>query len=182
MKRLTYVVVLALSPMLGCSDSSGLPAGTVDALSQEACDSLLMESTPVMSVLDEDEAIAHALVQADVPNLITLAGPVSYVALQVPTQHTDYGIFVSPPASVTATSTTTLSEEHGNASCPDAGLADLRLHIHEFDNSILTLEGEGDLWLYFGAAGEPGHGGEGGHGGDDHGHGGAGGHAGDPLI
>ena len=27
------------------------------------------------------------------------------------------------------------------------------LHIHEFDYSILTLEGEGQVWLYFGAAG-----------------------------
>ncbi|MGB8332517.1 MAG: hypothetical protein WCE62_20500, partial [Polyangiales bacterium] len=91
MNRLICVLVLALSPVLGCSDSSGLPAGTIDALSQEACDSLSMEATPVTSVLDEGEAIADALVQANVPNLITLAGPVSYVALQVPTQHTDYG-------------------------------------------------------------------------------------------
>jgi hypothetical protein len=133
-----------------------------------------MEAESITSVLDHDQAIASALVHADVPNLVTLAGPVSYVALELPTQHTDYGIFVQPPGSVTATSTSTLSEEHRDASCPDAGLGELRLHIHEFDYSILTLEGDGDVWLYFGAAGEPGHGGDGGHGGEGgHAHGGA---------
>ena len=70
---------------------------TFGSLSQTACDSLSMEATSVTSVLSKDEAIANALVQSDVPNLITLAGPVSYVALEVPTPHTDYGIFVNPP-------------------------------------------------------------------------------------
>jgi hypothetical protein len=142
MNRLTSFLVLALGAAVGCSDSSDLPPGTVDALSQEACDSLSTEAESITSVLDEDDAIANALAHADVPTLITLAGPVSYVALELPTQHTDYGIFVQPPGSVTATSTTTLSEEHSDASCPDAGLGDLRLHIHEFDYSILTLEGD----------------------------------------
>lgn len=177
-------LVLGLVTLAACSDSgSGRSAGTADELSQAACDNLSMEATSVTSVLSKDDAIADALVQADVPNLITLAGPVSYVALGVPRPHTDYGIFVSPPGSVTATSTTALTEEYLDASCPEEGLGDLRLHIHEFEYSILTLEGDGQVWLYFGAAGEPGHeghggeGGEGGHGGE-HGHGGEGGHGG----
>jgi hypothetical protein len=90
---------------------------------------------------------------------------------------------VNPPGSVTATSTTALTEEHLDASCPEEGLGDLRLHIHEFEYSILTLEGEGQVWLYFDAAGEPGHGGHGGEGGEgghggEHAHGGEGGHGG----
>lgn len=161
-----HCLVLGLVTLTACSDSSSGPStGTADALSQAACDSLSMEATSVMSVLGKDEAIANALIQADAPNLIALAGPISYVALEVPTPHTDYGIFVKPAGSVTATSTTTLTEEHLDASCPDEALGDLRLHIHEFEHSILTLEGEGQVWLYFGAAGESGHGGEGGHGG-----------------
>jgi len=180
-------LVLGLVTLAACSDSSSGPsAGTADELSQTACERLSTEATSVTSVLTKDEAIGDALVQADVPNLITLAGPVSYLALEVPTPHTDYGIFVNPPGSVTATSTTTLTEEHLDASCPEEGLGDLRLHIHEFEYSILTLEGEGQVWLYFGAAGEPGHdghggeGGEGGHGGHggEHAHGGEGGHGG----
>jgi hypothetical protein len=179
MIRLSCIAVLALSPVVGCSDSSGgnneLPAGTLDALSQLACDSLSVEATSITSVLAEEDAIANALVHADEPTAIALAGPVSYVALEVPTPHTDYGIFVQPAGSVTATSTTALPEEHSDASCPAAGLGDLRLHIHEYEYSIVTLEGDGDVWLYFGAAGEPGH--EGGGGGHD-GHGGEGGHGG----
>ena len=129
------------------------------------------------SVLDKEGAIANASMGADEPMTVTLAGPVSYIALEVPTHHTDYGIFVHPPGSVVATSTTTLSEEHLNGSCPSDDLGELRVHIHEFDHSILTLEGAlgGEVWIYFGAAGAPGHGGTGGHGGDDHGHGGHGG-------
>ncbi|MGB8222315.1 MAG: hypothetical protein WCF10_07000, partial [Polyangiales bacterium] len=69
--------------------------------------------------------------------------------------HTDYGIFTKPPHAVTATSTTPLTEEYIDASCPDEGLGDLRLHIHEYEHSILTLEGDGEVWLYFGAAGPP---------------------------
>ena len=183
----SHFLVLGLVTLAACSDSSsGLSTGMTDGLSQTACERLSTEATSVTSVLTKDEAIGDALVQADVPNLITLAGPVSYLALEVPTPHTDYGIFVNPPGSVTATSTTTLTEEHLDASCPEEGLGDLRLHIHEFEYSILTLEGEGQVWLYFGAAGEPGHdghggeGGEGGHGGHggEHAHGGEGGHGG----
>jgi hypothetical protein len=169
-------LVLGLAILAACSDSgSGPSAGTADELSQAACDKLSTEATSVTSVLSADDAIADALVQVDVPNLITLAGPVSYVALEVPTLHTDYGIFAKPAGSVIATSTAALTEEHLDASCPEEGLGDLRLHIHEFAYSILTLEGDGEVWLYFGAAGEPGHGGEGGHGGE-HAHGGEGGH------
>jgi len=185
MNRRACFWVLALAGVTGCGDSSGLPAGTADALSQAACDSVSMQATSVTSVLDESQAVANALVHADEPALITLAGPTSYVALEVPTPHTDYGIFVRPAGSVTATSTTALPKEHGDASCPDEALGELRLHIHEFDYSIVTLDGATDtrVWLYFGAAGPPGHdpdgagghGGEGGHGGDDHAHGGAGG-------
>jgi hypothetical protein len=185
MNRRACFWVLAFAGVTGCGDSSGLPAGTVDALSQAACDSVSMQATSVTSVLDQNQAVANALVHADEPALITLAGPTSYVALEVPTPHTDYGIFVHPAGSVTATSTTALPEEHTDASCPDEALGELRLHIHEFDYSIVTLDGatDGEVWLYFGAAGPPGHdpdgagghGGEGGHGGDDHAHGGAGG-------
>ena len=127
MYRFSQFLVLSLVTIAACSDSeSGLPEGTVDALSQAACDSLSMQATSVTSVLSKDEAIAGALVQAEAPNLITLAGPVSYVALDVPTQHTDYGIFAKPAGSVTATSTTTLTEEHIDASCPEEALGELR--------------------------------------------------------
>lgn len=179
------IAALALAmgvPTPGCSDSSGnpdLPPGTIDALSESACENLTATPGSITSVLQKDEAVADAPIPADTPMMVTLAGPVSYVALEVPSPHTDYGIFVQPAGSVSATSTSNLPEEHGNASCPDADLGELRLHIHEFDHSILTLEGDGDVWLYFGAAGPSGHG-EGGTGGDhDHGHGGAGGHGGD---
>jgi hypothetical protein len=173
--------VLVLGAVTGCSDSGGLPSGTEDALSQAACDAVPMAPDMITSVLDPSEAIADALVHSDEPTVITLAGPTSYVALEVPTQHTDYGVFVHPAGSVTATSTTALPEEHSDASCPEEALGELRLHIHEFDHSIVTLDGDTDaeVWLYFGAAGPPGHGGEGGPGGDDHGHGGEGGHGGD---
>ena len=123
-------------------------------------------------MLDKADAIENALVHADAPVTVTLAGPVSYVALDIPTPHTDYGIFVQPAGSVTATSTTNLPEEQSNATCPEEALGELRIHIHEFDYTILTIEGESDVWLYFGAAGDEGHGGEGGH----DGHGGEGGH------
>lgn len=183
-RRIGFFGVAVLGAVTGCGDSaSGLTGGTEDALSQAACDSVSMSPDRVTSVLDRSEAIAHALVHSDEPTVITLAGSTSYVALEVPTQHTDYGVFVHPAGSVTATSTTALPEEHSNASCPDDALGELRLHIHEFDHSVLTLDGDTDeeVWLYFGAAGPPGHGGqggEGGHGGDDHAHGGEGGHGG----
>jgi hypothetical protein len=155
MNRHFHLSVLALVALAACNDSTTTTLGTVDALSQTACDSLSAQSTAVTSVLNKDDAIADALIQADAPYLITLAGPVSYVALQVPTPHTDYGIFTKPPHAVTATSTTPLTEEYIDASCPDEGLGDLRLHIHEYDYSVLTLEGDGEVWLYFGAAGPP---------------------------
>jgi len=143
------------------------------------------------SALDKEAAVANASMGADEPMTVTLAGPVSYIALQVPTHHTDYGIFVHPPGSVVATSATTLPEEHLDGSCPNDDLGELRVHIHEVDYGVLTLEGarDGEVWVYFGAAGPPGHGGAGGHGGDDHGDGGHGGddhahggHGGDDHI
>lgn len=179
MNRRAYLWVVALGAVIGCGDSSGaLPAGTVDAVSQAACDSRSTQTHTITSVVDESNATASALVHSDEPTLVALAGPTSYVALEVPTPHTDYGLFVRPAGVVTAASTTALPEEHSNASCPEEALGEFRLHIHEFDHSVLTLQGEGEVWLYFGAAGPPGHGGEGGHGGDEHGHGGEGGHGG----
>ena len=166
--------VLPLITLAACNDSTTTAVGTVDALSQTACDSLSTQAIATTSVLNKDDAIANALIQADAPYLITLAGPVSYVALQVPTPHTDYGIFTKPPRAVTATSTTPLTEEYIDASCPDQGLGDLRLHIHQYEYSILTLEGDGEVWLYFGAAGPPENEGGGGTGGQ----GGVGGQAG----
>jgi hypothetical protein len=174
--------MVALGALTGCNDSSGLPSGTEDALSQAACDAVSMSADMITSVLEQDQAIDNAVVHADEPALITLAGPTSYVALEVPTPHTDYAIYVEPAGSVAATSTSALPEEHSDASCPDDQLGELRLHIHEFEYSIVTLKGstDGEVWLYFGAAGPPGHhGGEGGTGGDDHEHGGEGGHGGD---
>lgn len=172
-----------LAVVTGCSDSSGLSGGTEDALSQQACDAASVAPEAITSVLDRDQAV-DAPVHPDEPTLITLAGPTSYVALEVPTPHTDYGIYVRPARSVMATSTTALPEEHSNPSCPDEALGELRLHIHEYEYSIVTLNGatDGEVWLYFGAAGPPGHhdeDGAGGHGGDDHAHGGEGGHGGD---
>ncbi|MGB8221147.1 MAG: hypothetical protein WCF10_01110, partial [Polyangiales bacterium] len=87
MNRHFHFVVLTLITLAACNDSTSTAVGPVDALSQTACDSLSAQSTPVASVLNIDDAIANALIQADAPYLITLAGPVSYVALQVPTPH-----------------------------------------------------------------------------------------------
>jgi hypothetical protein len=159
----------------GCGSSSS----SVDALSEAACVSFGGEAHEVTSVLEPDDAVASALVDANVPTIVHLAGPVSYVALEVPIHHVDYGIFVRPAGSVTAISTSALPEEQGNAECPETELGQLRCHIHESDHSVLTIEGDGDVWLYFGATGGGGHGqgGEGGHGGED-GHGGHGGHGG----
>lgn len=184
MNRFGFFFLTLGAAVGGCSDANGgsgePPAGMIDALSEAACDSTSESADSINSVLDADDAIANALVHAEEPTIVTLAGPVSYVALDLPSPHTDYGLFAQPEGSVTATSTTNLSEEYQNASCPDDAMGELRIHIHEFEHTVLTLEGEGDVWLYFGAAGDPGHGGAGGHGhgGEGgHGHGGEGGHA-----
>ncbi|MEM8608599.1 MAG: hypothetical protein AAGF92_15960 [Myxococcota bacterium] len=165
----TSLMILLLT---ACGDSESmapspnLPEGTADAVSLAACEGLSASPDLVTSALDRDSAIQTALVSVERPALVMRPGGTSYVALDVPSHHTDYAIYAVPAGSVVATSTTNLPDETLNASCPEEGLGELRLHIHEFDHSVLTLEGEGEVWLYFRAVGDPGHG----HDHDDHGH------------
>lgn len=160
----------------GDTQSGSQIIGTNDALAQEACAEVEHPTETVQSVPNKDDAIEHALVHVGKPVTIELGGPTSYVALGVPHHHTDYSIFTQPAGVLKGTSTTTLSDEALNGACTDAGMGDNRLHIHEFDHSVLTLEGSGNVWLYFAQDGGEGHGGAGGAGGaHHHGEGGAGG-------
>jgi hypothetical protein len=157
MKSLFLFSLVAVT-VWGCGSTEGAPiAGSDDALAQEACAEAEHDGEAVHSVLDRDEAIEHALVHAGEPVTIELAGPTSYVALEVPHHHTDYGVFTRPAGVLRATSTTTLSEEAINGACPSESLGDNRVHIHEFDHSVLTLEGSGTVWLYFAQHGGSGH-------------------------
>jgi len=144
--------------LLGCGETqSGTVSGGNDALAQEACAETEHDGDSIASVLTRDDAIEHALVHAGEPVTIELAGPTSYIALEVPTHHTDYGVFTRPAGVLKATSTTTLSDETLNEACPESGVGDNRVHIHEFDHSVLTLEGTGSVWLYFAPHGGSGH-------------------------
>ena len=157
--KIVFFSLLVLVMVSGCGDSASAPvADTDDALAQQACTEAEHAGETVHSVLNPDEAIEHALIHAGEPVTVDLAGPTSYLALEVPNHHSDYGVFTRPAAVLKATSTTTLPEEAHNGACTDEGLGDNRIHIHEFDYSILTLEGSGTVWLYFAQDGESGHG------------------------
>jgi len=153
-----FLFSLVVVTVSGCGDTQSAPvAGSDDALAQEACAEAEHDGDAIHSVLDRDDAIGHALVHAGEPITVELAGPTSYVALEVPNHHTDYGVFTRPAGVLKATSTTTLSEEAINGACAGEGLGDNRVHIHEFDHSVLTLEGSGTVWLYFAQHGGSGH-------------------------
>ena len=157
MKVFFFFTALAVI-VSACGDTeSSQVAGANDALAQEACTEAEHHAETVQSVLDKDHAIEHALVHAGEPVTIELAGPTSYAALEVPTHHTDYGVFTRPAGKLKATSTTTLSDETLNGACPESGVGDNRVHIHESDHSVLTLEGTGSVWLYFAPHGGSGH-------------------------
>ena len=156
--RVLYFCGVTAVMGLGCGETqSGTAAGVNDALAQEACVEAEHEGDTIASVLAREEAIEHALVHAGEPVTIELAGSTSYVALEVPTHHTDYGVFTRPARVLKATSTTTLLDETLNRACPESGVGDNRVHFHEFDHSVLTLEGTGSVWLYFAHHGGSGH-------------------------
>jgi len=156
--KVLCVCSVAAVVISGCGESpSGIVSGTDDALAQEACREADHRGDTVRSVLNQDDAIEHALVHVGEPVSVELAGSTSYIALEVPSHHTDYGVFTRPAGVLKATSTTTLSSETLNGACPDTGVGDNRIHIHEFDHSILTLEGTGSVWLYFARHSGSGH-------------------------
>ena len=156
--KFAYFAAFLLVTISGCDGAESAPvAGSDDALAQEACAESEHDGTAIHSVLDSNEAIEHALVHAGEPVMVELTGPTSYVAVEVPNHHSDYGVFTRPAGVLKATSTTTLSKEANNGACPDEGLGDNRVHIHEFDHSVLTLEGAGSVWLYFAQDGGGGH-------------------------
>lgn len=158
------IVCLAASVALtGCAENDGgMVAGMNDALARDACAEVEHTGEVIRSVLHRDDAIEQALVHAGEPVTVELAGPTSYVALEVPSHHTDYGVFTRPAGVVRATSTTTLHVEALNGACPERGVGEHRIHIHEFDHSVLTLVGSGRVSLYFAIAGVSGHGEDGG--------------------
>jgi hypothetical protein len=150
--------VAAVAWLAGCGDSgSNDVVGADDGLAQEACAETMHQAETVQSALSPDEAIDESTVHVGEPVNIELAGPTSYVALEVPSPHTDYAIFTQPAGVLQATSTTNLSEEVINGACPQDDMGDNRLHIHEFEYSVLTLEGAGTVWLYAAQAGASGH-------------------------
>lgn len=148
--------------------------GMNDALAREACSEAAHPGERIHSVLETEDAVGQALVHAGRPVTVELVGPTSYVAVEIPNHHADYAIFTQPAEVLEGTSTTNLPQEALNGACVNARMGDNRLHVHEFDHSVLTLRGSGTVWLYFAQDGQPGHGGAGGVAGH-HGEGGTGG-------
>lgn len=163
-------IVCALA---SCGDDGGddTPIGVVDAASTAAC--AAFPNGTALTAAETADGAASAELHPEAARLVTLSEE-GYITLHADVSHHDWAIFVSE-------GTTLANAELGfpgatrAGACPDAGLWDYRVHVHEGGEYVLELHNHGGAPVFaYAYRMESDHSGDGGvdDGGHDHGDGG----------
>jgi len=119
--------------------------GVIDAASMAAC--AAFPNGMAITAAATADAAAEIEVHRESAQLVTLSDE-GYVTLHADVGHFDWAVFV-------AEDTTLANDELGFAgatragACPDVGLWDYRVHIHEGGQYVLHLHHHGDAPVFF---------------------------------
>lgn len=144
--RFGRLSALVLWGAISCGDGDGRPVGIIDAASMAAC--AVFPDGTALTASATLEGAGAAEVHVESARLVTLDDE-GYVTLHADVGHFDWAIFTSED-------TTLANDELGFAGatragpCPDVGLWDHRVHIHEAGEYVLHMHhhGSSPVFLY----------------------------------
>ena len=181
MKPFCNSLMVAMIPFMGsvactADDAAEVGTGMVDALATEACTLQDTVGVPVSAATTlETATLATLPADAETYAIALPASGAGFVAFEVPEGHADWALFLDQPAELTGlyfgSAAPTKPAALRNGACPNAGMDDYRIHIHEAGARVLALSGpnEGIVWARLArAASMPNH--DGGHAEHDGGH------------
>lgn len=148
------------------------PGGDADAIAQEACTVVAGEHIMIAASSTPEDALAGdvMMVGAHAYHVMLPDGP-AYAAIHLPTDHTDWALFVSDPNVAVSVSNEDagnfgITPHHPNPACPDVLQVDSRIHIHAGGMFVVEFAAEGPSHVVLHMVSEAEGHGEGGH--DDH--------------
>lgn len=156
------------------SEAGGHGGGDADVIAHGACNAVGAGAhTMIMASSTPEEALAGDVMMtgSETYHIMLPDGP-AYAAIHLPTDHTDWAVFVSEPNLVLSLSNPdvgsfAVTPHNPNLACPEMLQVDSRIHIHMGGMFVVEIGQEGTGHLVFNMVSEAeGHGDGGGH--DDH--------------